>query len=96
MATKITHKAFKRKIHIKGKEWSYRISQSQVTKLTYLNVLSPDGKNQKTFTFEKKGTDGAYCCELKCYWEKGTYFDPLTPSFVKEVIIKDQELNKKC
>lgn len=86
MAKKIQQRSFKRKVHIKNEVWTYKINQSSVTKLTFLNILTPNGKKQHTFKFEKKGTDRLYCCELKCMVESQTYFDPITPSFVKEII----------
>lgn len=86
---KIKQKSFKRKVHINNEIWTYRISKSKISQLTYLNILSPDGRKQHTFNFEKKGTDRIFCCDLKCRVDHKTYFDPITPSFVKEVIEKN-------
>lgn len=90
---KIRQKSFKRKVHINNEVWTYKINKSKVTELTYLNILSPNGKTQHTFKFEKKGTDRLYCCELKCKVDYQTYFDPITPSFVKEIIEKNILIN---
>lgn len=86
--SKISQRKFKRKVHINNQEWTYKINYSPSKKMTYLKFLNPTGDKQYSLALKNIGTDREWCCDLRCYVKSMTYFNPLTPSIVKDLIVK--------
>lgn len=85
---------FKRKVHINQEEWSYQIRKSKLGSSGYLRVCNPSQTKKFQIKLDIVGKSGLLddfeSCpeEFDGEWDE-IYSQPITPSFVKEVIIKN-------
>lgn len=76
--------AYKRKLHIEGKEWTYRITSQTI------EVCNPE-RTQKYKIFVDASIDMSCDCDdpCDCFWDyEGPYYKGITPTMVKEIIEK--------